>query len=398
MKRPVAIVGVGQTPYRTSRPEVSAPELVFEAVRNAYAHANAGPADVDAIVFASAPEVFEGVNEPDRWCTEAVGGVGKPVLRIHTGGATGGSAALAGADLVASGRFGSVLVVAMQRVAESPSAQQIFTTIFDPVYESDVQLNVITAVALVASRQLEHKTIDEDQMDWVSEKNHSAGAKNPYSHLRRPMTRDEVRTSRMIASPLRLLHCCPRSDGACAVLLMGAERAKKFRRAAWIRGTGSAADVYRLGDRINDMGYELYDTRALEWAAGKAYRDAGITSPRRDIDVVELYAPFANLEIANYEALGLAPRGRGADLVDERATELGGDIPVCPSGGPMTSNPIGATGLVRVAEAALQVMNDAGEHQVEGATVAVATAAGGINQFATVAVLDASIDGSLGAR
>lgn len=393
MKRPVAIVGVGQTPYSTSRPEVSAPELVFEAVHKAFAHANAGPEDVDAIIFASAPEVFEGVNEPDRWCTEAVGGVGKPMLRIHTGGATGGSAALAGAELVASGRFGSVLVVAMQRVAESASAQQVFTTIFDPVYESDVQLNVITAVALIASRQLEHKLITEDQMDWISRKNHGAAALNPVSHLRRPVSLEDVRSSRMIAGPLRLFHCCPRSDGACAVLLMGAERAVKFRRKAWIRGTGSAADVYRLGDRINDLGYELYDVRALEWAASIAYRRAGITDPRKQLDVVELYAPFSNLEIAGYEAIGLAPRGRGAELVEEEATALGGDIPVCPSGGAMTSNPIGATGLVRVAEAALQVMNDAGDHQVEGATTALATAVGGIDQFATVMILDASIDG-----
>jgi acetyl-CoA C-acetyltransferase len=392
VNRPVAVVGVGQTTFRTSRPEVSAPELVFEAASNAYGHANADPTDVDAVVFASAPEVFEGVHEPDRWCTEAIGGVGKPVLRIHTGGATGGSAAIAGAELVSSGRFDSVLVVAVQRVAESPSAQQIFTTIFDAIYEADVQLNVIAAVALIASRQLAHGLINEHHMDLVAKKNHEASAKNPVSHLHRPVSLDEIATSRMIATPLRLFHCCPRSDGACAVLIMSPERAARFRRAAWIRGRGTAADVYRLGDRIDDMGYQLYDTRALEWATKAAYKEAGITDPRNQIDVIELYAPFSNLEITNYESLGIAPRGQGARLVEEGATSLGGDIPVNPSGGPMTSNPIGATGLVRVAEAALQVMHDAGEHQVEGAFTAVATASGGIDQFATVTVLDRGND------
>ena len=117
------------------------------------------------------------------------------------------------------------------------------------------------------------------------------------------------------------------------------------------------------------------------------------SDPRKELDVVELYVPFSNLEIANYEAIGIAPRGRGAELVDEEATAPNGDIPVCPSGGAMTSNPIGATGLVRVAEAALQVMNDAGDHQIEGARTALATAVGGIDQFATALVLSASLNG-----
>lgn len=386
MRRPVAVVGVGQTPYVTSRPEAGAPELVFEAVNAALTDAAVEPDRIDAVVFASAPEVFEGVHEPDLWCAEAFGGVGKPTLRIHTGGATGGSGALASAQLVSSGRFETVLVVGLQRVGESTDAQQVFTTIFDPVYESDVQLNVITTVAMIASRQLAQERLDEDHLAWVAQKNFSAALANPYAHLRREVSIDDVKASRMLAWPLRLLHTCPRSDGACAVVLTS-EQGASGRPAAWVRGLGSAADVYRLGDRIDDLGWDLADARALAWAAERAYQEAGITDPRQQIDVVEMYAPFSNIEIAFYEALGLSERGQGWRLVEDEATAPTGDIPVCPSGGVQTANPIGATGLVRFAEAALQVMHRAGDHQIDGARTALATAVGGITQFFTTAVL-----------
>lgn len=396
MKRPVAIVGVGQTPYRKNRPDASAPELVFEAVSRASIHAGVSPGDVDAVVFGSAPEVFEGVHEPDHWCVEAVGGIDKPVLRIHTGGATGGSAAHAGAELIASGRFDSVLVVGLQRVAETADAQQIFTSIFDPVYESDVQLNIITTVAMMASRQLHQGRLDEDDMAWVSVKNFNAGARNPYAQVRRHITAVDVKASRLLATPLRLLHCCPRSDGACAVLLASAERAAALgRRGAWIRGLGAAADVYRLGDRMYDLGRDFAEPRGLEWAARRAYAEAGIQSPRDQLDVIEMYAPFSNVEIAFYEALGLVPWGQGARLVREEVTAPTGSLPVCPSGGTMTANPIGATGLVRVAEAALQVMGEAGDHQVEGTRTALATATGGVTQFFTVMVISDTPDGGI---
>lgn len=394
MRRPVAVAGSGQTHYRTNRSDVSTPELVFEAVHRAFEDARVSPSDIEAVVFASAPEVFEGVHEPDLWCAGAFGGRDKPQMRIHTGGATGGSGALAGVSLVASGRFDSVLVVGLQRTGESKDAQQIFTTMFDPIYESDVQLNVITTVAMMAARHIEHFGLTEDHMAWISVKNLANASRNPYSHLKGDVTLDEVKSSRMIAWPLRLLHCCPRSDGAAAVVLLGGDKARSRREQglAWVRGVGSATDVYRIGDRIDDLGWDFASQRALWWAAQKAYRMAGIGDPLHQLDVIEVYAPFSNIEVVTYEALGLTGIGRGWTLVEEEATTMTGEVAVCPSGGCMTSNPIGATGLVRFAEAAMQVSGRAGEHQVEGARTALATATGGINQFFTAAVLAADPD------
>ncbi|MCM3921141.1 thiolase domain-containing protein [Frankia sp. AiPs1] len=384
-----AVLGFGQTRYKTSRADVGTPELIFEAVSRALADADTELTEIDAVVFASAPEVFEGVYEPDRWCVEAFGGVGKPLIRVHTGGATGGSGPLAASRLIAAGLYETVLVVGLQRTSETADAQAVFTTIFDPVYEQDVQLNVITGIALVASRQMKYFGLTEDHMAWVSTKNFGNALRNPYAHLHREITEQEVKQSRSLAYPLRLLHTCPRSDGAAAVVMTSAEKARGKSHAAYVAGLGCAADVYRIGDRIHDDESDFAIPRAQAWAATEAYQEAGITDPRRELDVVEVYAPFANLEIAYYESLGLAPPGRGIDLVETGATAMDGDIPVVPSGGCMTTNPIGATGLIRFGEAAAQVMGRAGDHQVDGARLALATACGGIDQFYTAAVLAA---------
>jgi acetyl-CoA C-acetyltransferase len=383
----VAVLGFGQTKYKTSRADVGTPELVFEAVSRTLADADTELADIDAVVFASAPEVFEGVYEPERWCIDAFGGVGKPLIRVHTGGATGGSGPLAASRLISSGMYENVLVVGLQRTSETADAQQVFTTIFDPIYEQHVQLNVITGIALVASRQMEFFGLTEDHMAAISVKNFDNALRNPYAHLHKEITEQDVKDSRQLAWPLRLLHTCPRSDGAAAVVMTSGEKARNRSSAAWVRGLGCAADVYRIGDRIHDSESDYAIPRAQAWSAQQAYAEAGITDPRRELDVVEVYAPFANLEVAYYEALGLAPHGKGIELVETGATTMKGDIPVVPSGGCMTANPIGATGLIRFGEAALQVMGRAGDHQVDGARLALATACGGIDQFYTSAVL-----------
>ena len=387
-----AVLGFGQTKFKTTRVDVSGPELVFEAVSAALTDSNMDLKDIDAIVFASAPEVFEGVYEPDRWCLEAFGGMGKPTVRVHTGGATGGSAGIAGGRLIQSGLYDTVLVVGLQRTSETPDAQAVFTTIFDPIFEQDVQLNVITGIALVASRQMKFFGLTEDHMAWVSKKNFDNALLNPFAHLHKKITIEDVKNSRQLAWPLRLLHTCPRSDGAAAVVMTSAAKAARHKSVAWLRGAGHATDTYRIGDRVKDAHSDLAIPRALTWACDDAYHEAGITDPLNQLDVVEVYAPFSNLEIGYYESMRLAPSGRGIELVEQEATALRGKIPVCPSGGCMTANPIGATGLVRFGEAAIQVMGRAGDHQVDGAHVALATACGGIDQFYTAAILASTLD------
>ena len=386
--RRVAIIGTGQTVYKTKRIDVNAAELVFEVTKAALDDCNLDIKDLDAVVFASAPDAFEGVHAPDLWCAGASGAIGRSMIRVHTGGATGGSGAIAGFHHVASGMFDVVLVVAVQRVGESPDAQKILNTIWDPLYEKDCALNIINIGAQIAVRQMGKYGITEEQMALISVKNRLNALNNPHAHLRKQITVDDVLKSRVLCWPIKLLDACPRSDGACAVVFASEEKVEKFNsKCAWVLAAGSNTDTYSIGDRIVDEEYDLADIGIIPRVAKQAYRMAGIQTPMKEIDVAEVYAPFSNIELASYEGLGFCGKGEGGRLIEEGVTEMNAELPVNPSGGVQSSNPIGATGLVRVAEAALQVMEKAKSRQVDGARIAIATAAGGSAQFYTIMIL-----------
>lgn len=388
MPRRVAIVGTGMTRFVTKRLDVSTPELVREAVQMALGDADLQLRDVDAVVLGLAPEAFEGVNQAEKWVAPAAGALGKAFMRIHTGGATGASAAQAGAWHVASGHFDIVLVVALQRVGESPQAQNVLNTIWDPILERDFGLNTISMVALQATQQMHKYGCTLEHFAMVAVKNRENAARNPWAHLRKPVTLEEVMESPFLYWPLRRLDCCPRSDGACAVIFASGDKARRItRRPAWIRGMAAATDTYFIGDRLGRSGGDYCDMLALRLACQEAYRQAGITDPARELDVIECYSPFSNMEIACYEAMGLCEPGQGHRLLETGFTWMDGPVPVTPSGGVMASNPIGATALVRVAEAARQVMGKAEGYQVPGAKVALATGAGGSAQFFAAMVL-----------
>ena len=128
-------------------------------------------------------------------------------------------------------------------------------------------------------------------------------------------------------------------------------------------------------------GRDQVSPRAGELCAEDLYRKAGITDPFAQIDVAEIYVPFSWFEPMWLENLGLVPRDEGWRYVEDGRTLFDGELPVNPSGGVLSSNPIGASGMIRFGEAALQVMGCAGNHQVDGARRAMGHAYGGGSQF-----------------
>ena len=121
------------------------------------------------------------------------------------------------------------------------------------------------------------------------------------------------------------------------------------------------------------------------------YAQAGITNPRRQLSMAELYVPFSWHEAIWLEGHGIAELGEGWRMIDNGDTEIGGSFPINCSGGVLSSNPIGASGLLRFAEAALQVRGAAGEHQVENAKVALAMAYGANSQYFSMWVVASSL-------
>jgi acetyl-CoA C-acetyltransferase len=189
----------------------------------------------------------------------------------------------------------------------------------------------------------------------------------------------------MLWDPVRYDETCPSSDGACAVIIGDEEAARASDGpVAWIRATAMRTEptMYSGKDHVNP--------RAGADCAAALWRQAGITTPAEEIDVAEIYVPFSWFEPMWLENLGFAEPGQGWRLTEAGETEIGGSLPVNPSGGVLSSNPIGASGLLRFAESALQVMGKAGAHQVDGAAVALGHAYGGGSQYFSMWVVAAT--------
>jgi acetyl-CoA C-acetyltransferase len=190
--------------------------------------------------------------------------------------------------------------------------------------------------------------------------------------------------TRLISWPLKLGDLCPSSTGAAAVVIASEDFiARAGSRAAWIRGIGQNAETFWMGDRVGPKAAgDHADAPALQEAISRAYSQAGVTDPAGQLDVAELYAPFSSVELHAIEAAGLCELGEAFGRIADGEFALGADTAVVnPSGGVLCTNPIAVTGLVRAAEVALQVTGRAGDHQVDGADVGLATAIGGDHQF-----------------
>jgi acetyl-CoA C-acetyltransferase len=398
MKRPMAIAGVGQTPYRRAHSDASTGDLVFRAVSEALADAGLDRSDVGAVVAGVAPDALAGVNCIEKSVLGAVAPPGAPFFRVNTGGATGSSAALAAMTLVASGRSDVVVAFALERMGQAITSQQVFNTIFDPIYEKDFVLTTITMAALRASLLMARYGYTERHWAALAARNHRNALKNPLAHLHRDLSVEAVLESPLLAWPIHLYEACPMSEGACALVIAGGDRLPAGRPVAWIHGAASYSDSYAMGDRFDRPEGTLVDLVTLRRAAEVAYRQAGIVDPGKEIDVVEIHAPFSSAEVMAYPPLGLCAPEDGPAYVDglvdtDGAAGRGAGPFVNPSGGPMAANPVSATAMIRIAECALQVRGAAGDRQVDGARRAVATGQGGATQFSSACVLSAEPPG-----
>jgi acetyl-CoA C-acetyltransferase len=211
----------------------------------------------------------------------------------------------------------------------------------------------------------------------VAVKDRLNALKNPYAHLKMPeISMAAVEASPMLWDPIRYLETCPSSDGACAMVLANEDAAKSApHKPAWVHATAmrSEPNIFAGRDQV--------DPRAGRDCAKALYAQAGIDHPRKRLDVAEVYVPFSWFEPMWMENLGFAEVGHGWKMTVDGSTSLDGDMPINPSGGVMSTNPIGASGMIRFAEAALQVRGRAGEHQVDGAKLAMGHAYGGGSQF-----------------
>jgi len=388
MAQKVAITGIGQTKTKFKRRDVNFPELMGEAVEQALKDAELEADDIDCVIVGSSPEFFEGMNEPENWCSDFTLGVLKPHYRIHTGGTVGGSVGIAGYYQVRSGLYNNVLVVSGDKLSET-SVQMGLSLVYSPTMGRDFAAGAPSAVANQTRIYMDNfPDINERHLAKIGTRMRKNALNNPYAALKLPQISEEMMLNmNWLSTPFRLLDSCPTSDAACAMVLQSEENAEKHDKpVAWIQAVSTIAEGVNYMDRDWSHPIALYE------AARRIYKESGITDPLEQLDVIELYDAFTNQEMIWSEGLGLTARGKGHTLVDQKTSSMGGKLPINPSGGVLSNNSIGASAMLRQAEVALQIMNRAGDRQVPGVEVGLAHGWGGAIQFHVLMLLSSHKD------
>lgn len=373
MPEPTAVVGVSQVGYAPAIEDRTLEELIFEAASAALADAGLVWRELDAVVI-GASDLVDGRVISSMVTAGPAGGYMKDVLTVAS---SAEHAFVLGHLRLAAGQGRTALVAGWSKCSEAP-IPLVERLSLDPFYRRQLGVDGLVGAALEASAYCSRYRVPEEAAADVVVKNRANGLRNPHAERRQAVTRGEVLASPLAAWPLKTLETPPLSDGACALVLAGGERARApGRPAARIRGVGWASDTYWREPEA------LVRAEALRAAAERAYRMAGVREPGREIGVAEVHDLTPYHELMAYEGLGFCGPGEGHRFLGQPT------LGVNPSGGVLCANPSFASGLVRVAEAALQVMGRAGGRQVRGARTALAQAMSGLGgQAHTVVILE----------
>jgi acetyl-CoA C-acetyltransferase len=354
MPRKVAVVEVAQLPGEASGDAYL--DQVYRVCREVLDKVGLSRKDVGTTVSAASDVFHGGVSCANAYYWDSGAALWKNGSRNDGESLT---AFFYGAMRIASGIFDTALVLGVCKGSENPDTDMLTHFFTDPFYQRQLGLNETLAAALQMRQYMERRGVTEEQCAEVVVKNLGNALRNPYAHVRKKVTVDEVMASPRVADPLKEMEIGPKSEGFVAMLLASEEQARKLtQRPVWFKGFSSALDTFYLGDR------DLLKTQ-LPAVAKRAYDMAGITNPRKELDVVELTEPYAFQELLWCEELGLCREGEGGKLLDSGATRMEGDIPVNPSGGVLAMNPYVSRGLYRLAEVVLQIKGEAGQHQLD---------------------------------
>jgi acetyl-CoA C-acetyltransferase len=378
----VGIVSYGHTKYGVL--DKDTPDLIKEAMDGCLKNVEKGisPKEIECVIVSCVDNAFSEQHQTGTLAWEYLGNPDAYGFKVESACISGSMAVLQGKKMVESGLAKNVLVVGFEKMNKfgTDKITEIITHGSSPE-ERKYGITAPGAYSLMV--QLYAKKYDVTEDDWaeISIKNHKNALKNPWAHMHKDATKEQVMSSRMIADPIRLFHCSLITDGAAAVLLSA--NPKKYTDApVYIKGMGVAHDYLSAIDRADPT--FLFCSKK---AADQAYKEAG-KSPK-DIDIVEVHDAFTPVEPMCYEALGFAKQGEGAKLVRDKTVMFDGSLPVNVSGGlKAKGHPIGATHIGTMVEMFLQLRGEAGERQVPDRKTAIVEGHGGTGSVATVTILE----------
>lgn len=361
--KPVHVAGAAVQPFG-KHPGLNAADLGYLAVQDLLERTGITP---DAVDTGFAGSSYGGSLLAQR-VLQRVGVSGQPVFTVENACASGASAVHLGWQAVSSGAADVVIAFGAENLSSFGGGTLPLTT-------NDIEIEqgmvMPAAYAMRAQRYLHDFGATVDDLTAVSVKNRRNGAFNPRAHFQREVSEEDVAGSRRVADPLRLLHCCPNSDGAAAVLLCTEEVARELRTPS-VRMRASVVRSGTFHTQYRDMTWPDITERT----ARAAYDMAGLAPG--DLDLVELHDAFSIAELLHAEALGIAERGKAHQEVRNGEFDRDGRVAVSPSGGLMSrGHPVGASGAAQICESYWQLTGQAGDLQVPGASVALTHVTGG---------------------
>jgi acetyl-CoA acetyltransferase len=357
-------------------------DIGSEAAVGALSDAAVSMADIDILAVGNQLEPVGGVGQRLQ---KQIGQTGIPVYNVTNACATGASAIRVVSMAIKAGEAEMGLAVGVEKMGKAGLAEGRAAKPEKVAYEREGRTGAVMSVegilgtdfmpGVFAHAGMEyarnHDGVGLEQFARVAEKNHAHSSLNPLAQYQKVFGLDEVMASPMMSYPNTLLMCCPTGDGSAAAVVVSAEKLATLDPAVRKRAVKVSASVLTTDPWV-EGGEQQPDVNTLtRQAADKAYEQAGVDP--QDLDLVELHDCFATAELIHYDNLRLCEPGGAGDFIDSRGPWRDGRIPVNVSGGLISKgHPIAATGVANIYEIVTHLRGEAGDRQIEGATVGLA--------------------------
>ena len=379
MSRKAYVASVGFTPVGDHW-DKSLLDLAVEAARGA--QKPLGKRAPDQIIVGN---MFSSVGANQEhlgaYLASALGVSGVPAYKIEAACASGGSAFNVGYNLVRSGAIDTALVVGVEKMRdlEPEEASQALAMAESAEYTQFVGATFAALNGLLARYYMEQLNVTRDELSSIPVLDHANAVTAAHAQFRKAITPDVVSRSSMIADPLRLFDCAPVGDGAAAALIVS-DSALQGAKPVEILGGKIATNNFSIYERD-----DMLDFRATREAFKGAMEQAGLV-PKK-LGLVEVHDAFSVVGALSLEAMGFSKRGQGSKDAKAGKYGRGGELPINTFGGlKARGHPVGATGMYQIAEAYMQLTDQGGKNQVEGAEYAATQNIGGVDSTSAVHV------------
>ena len=357
------IVGWAHTPFGKQDAE-TVEGLITRVANAALEDAGIGPEDVDEIVLGHFNAGFSAQDFTAALVLQADDRLRfKPATRVENACATGSAAVHQGIRAIEAKAARVVLVVGVEQMTATPGPVigEILKKASYLKEDADIPGGFAGIFGVIADKYFQRHGDQSDALAMIAAKNHKNGVHNPYAQMRKDLgfefCRAESEKNPKVAGPLKRTDCSLVSDGAAALVLTDVGTALKMKRAIAFRAAEHVQDFLPMSKR--DI--LKFDGCAQAWS--KALKHAGVSLD--DLSFVETHDCFTIAELIEYEAMGLAPEGRGADVIRDGITAIDGKLPINPSGGLKSKgHPIGATGVSMHVLTSMQLAGEAGDMQL----------------------------------